>query len=535
METPFGAVPDRFLPEMSMAEQHAYLRSRLPRRRFLRGAALGAGLLVAGPTLWRRPGFAAEAPGGRHLTFGTDPRTEMTVSWSTSGPVQHAVVDVGTDIAYGTTVEAETRTVAGTATNYHHARVTGLRPGTTYHYRSRHDGGAAEDASFRTAPASGTPFRFTAFGDQGVSDGARSVTAQVATLGPAFHLHAGDICYANNRGLGKPAELNQPTAAVWDTWLAMMTAVATSAPWMAAVGNHEMEGGYGEQGYDGYLSRFALPGGGPSGAPVVHGFRYGNVAVLSLDANDASYEITANTGYTGTAQDTWLRRTLSGLRTDPTVDFVVAQFHHCSYCTNAVHGSDGGVRDRWAALFDEFSVDLVVNGHNHCYERTHPLRAGEVTAEVGNGGTVKPAEQGTTYITAGGGGQQPYSLSTHPIAYVTIDGGLRVPEPASWSASRYLDLSLIAVDVVPPGVDGRTTMTVRALTPDGAVVDAVTLERTRSVVPARGPGGGPDATASADVRGGRLAATGGLGATAGLVAAGAAAALRAAQRKTDER
>lgn len=310
MRTPFGAVPDRFLPDMSMAEQHDYLCSRLPRRRFLQGAAVGAGLLVAGPTLWKRPGYAAEVPGGRHLTFGTDPKREMTVSWSTAAPVRSPVVDVGLDTSYGTTVVAETRSLAGTTTNYHHARVTGLRPGTTYHYRVRHDGGGAEDATFRTAPAGPAPFTFTAFGDQGVSAGAQAVTARVAALAPAFHLHAGDICYANNRGLGKPAELNHPNNAVWDTWLTQMTTVATTAPWMPAVGNHEMEGGYGEQGYDGYLGRFALPGGGPAGVPVVQGFRYGNVAVLSLDANDASYEITANTGYAGAAQDDGSERRL---------------------------------------------------------------------------------------------------------------------------------------------------------------------------------------------------------------------------------
>ena len=62
METPFGAIPDRFLPAMSMADQHDYLRARMPRRRFLQAAAAAGGLLVAGPVLWKRPGYAAEAP-----------------------------------------------------------------------------------------------------------------------------------------------------------------------------------------------------------------------------------------------------------------------------------------------------------------------------------------------------------------------------------------------------------------------------------------------------------------------------------------
>ena len=540
MHTPFGDLPDRHLPAMSMADRHEYLRARMPRRRFLTGAAAAAGMLAAGPVLWNRPGFAATPPAGRHLTFGTDPTREMVVSWSTAGAVQRPLVRVGLDTGYGSTVAAETRTIADTPTHYHHARLTGLAPGTTYHYRVEHDGGAAADATFRTAPppSAARPFTFTAFGDQGVSAGAQAVTAQIAAVGPAFHVHAGDICYANNRGFGKPEEFNHPDNNVWDVWLAMMTSVGATTPWMPAVGNHEMEGGYGPQGYDGYLGRFTLPGGGPGGAPVVYAFRYGNVAVLSLDANDVSYEITANTGYTEGAQDAWLRTTLTGLRADPSIDFVVAQFHHCAYCTNAVHASDGAVRDHWEALFDEFAVDLVVNGHNHSYERTHPLRAGAATAEAPTGARVRPVEQGTTYITAGGGGQVAYQASPHPLSYVTVEGGLRVPETAEWSAARYLDLSFIAVDVTPAARGGVATMAVRALTPDGSVVDTVTLERQRAAAPAAPPGDGgrPQVAGAGAARQTGLPATGGTGtAVAAAVAAGAGLAARAAQRKIAER
>ena len=530
MDTPFGAIPDRFLSAMSMADQHDYLRARLPRRRFLQAAAAAGGLLIAGPVLWKRPGYAAEAPAARHLTFGADPRREMQISWSTIAPVQNAVVDVGLDNGYGLTVAAETRAVAGTATNYHHGGLPGLQPATTYHYRVRHDGGASEDATFRTAPAGPAPFTFTAFGDQGVSAGAQSITARVAAVAPAFHIHAGDLCYANNRGLGQPAALNMPDNSVWDVWLNQMTAVAATAPWMPAIGNHEMEGGYGPQGYDGYLARFSLPGGGP--VPGVYAFRYGNVAVVSPDGNDVSYEISANLGYTQGAQDAWLRETLRSLRADPGIDFIVVQFHHCAYCTNIVHASDGGVRDHWQAAFDQFAVDLVVNGHNHSYERTHPMKAGAATATAPAGAVVRPAEQGTTYVTAGGGGQVAYQFSLPGASYVTITGGARVPEAAPWSAVRYLDLSFIALDVTPPGPDGRTTMALRALDIDGAVVDTVTLERTRSApAPVTSPGVG----AAGAQRGGNLAATGGGGVAAGLAAAGAAAAVRAVQRKSAER
>lgn len=481
-----GTIPDRFAddPRFGMADAHEYLeRRRISRRRLLQGGlALAAGA-VAGPTLWRQPVGAADvAAGGVHLTYGPDPATTMAVTWSTPADVANPLLDLGLDGAFGAVVPAETRAVAGTTSRYHHAVLTGLQPGTPYRFRVRHDGLPAPlEGTLATAPAPTNvgPFTFTAFGDQGVGADAVATTTQALAQKPAFHLHAGDLCYAYSSGNGTAGPTDQ---AVWDRWFAQVAPLASKAPWMPAVGNHEMEAGYGPQGYGGFLSRFSLPANGPSS--VISTFRYGNVAVLNLDGNDASNEFAANRGYTAGAQDAWIAATLAAYRADPTIDFVVAQFHHCSYCTNAVHASDGGVRDRWSPLFDRFAVDLVINGHNHCYERTHPLKAGAVTAEVADGGTVDPATQGTTYITAGGGGQAAYQAALFPASYVTNDVGARVPEQAPWSATRYLDVSLLAVDVRPPGPDGVTTMTLRAITPQGAPIETVTLRRVRPVTPA---------------------------------------------------
>jgi len=534
VETPFGTLSDRHLGRLSMEERHEVLH-RPSRRRFLAQALVGAGIAAGGPVLWRQTGWAATPTVAPHLQYGRDPQRELVVSWSTDGPVAGAVLDVGADPSFGRVVPAESRAVAGTNTVYHHARVDGLDPGQTYHYRPRHDGATGEPGTFRTAPDTAEPFTFTAFGDQGITDGAVATTALVAAQNPAFHLHVGDLCYAYSAGSGGPGPTDQ---AVWDQWLSMTSGTSRAVPWMPAIGNHEMENGYGPQGYDGFLGRFTLPGTGP--VPTVYAFRYGNLAVLALDGNDASYEITANRDWTGGAQDAWLAGTLAGLRADPTLDWIVVGYHHCSYCTNAVHASDGGPRERWGALFDEHQVDLVVNGHNHCYERTHPLRAGAATAEAPAGATVEPSTAGTTYVTAGGGGQAAYQASLYPGSYVTDESGARVPEPAPWSAARYLDLSILAADVTPPGAGGVTTMTLRALAVDGQEIERVTLLRRATPAPGAGSeapvvagaAARPDEPVTAGSAPARaLPATGGgtplAVPTALLAGAGALAALRA--------
>jgi hypothetical protein len=78
------------------------------------------------------------------------------------------------------------------------------------------------------------------------------------------------------------------------------------------------------------------------------------------------------------------------------------------------------VRAAGAALFDKYSVDLVINGHKHLYERTEPLKGGKVTRSAPIGSTINPPTQGTTYKTAGGGGESLYAF-TAPDSYEGVD------------------------------------------------------------------------------------------------------------------
>jgi Calcineurin-like phosphoesterase/Purple acid Phosphatase, N-terminal domain len=450
--------------------------NELSRRQFLGSMSVIYGAVTVGPVLWNRPEATAALPRSPRVGWGADPRTTLTISWATDGPVRNPVVDVGVDDGFGRLLAAETRTVPGWPVNYHRVTVDGLDAGRAYRYRIRHDGAAGPARTVRTAPVTPGPFTFAAYGDQGTTAGAEQVIGILADAAPAFTFCLGDLCYADLSGGVAPA--GRVDHAAWDRWLGMVSqATAATAAVLPAVGNHEIENGMGHWGYDGYLTRIALPGNGSPGLPTTWSARWGNVALVAADANDVSTEITRNNGVSGGGQGAWLERTLAGLRADPAVDWIVVGFHHCAYCTNTLHGSDAGVRG-WAPLFDRYGVDLVINGHNHCYERTHPLRAGAPVAEVTSGGTWASAG-GVTYLCAGGGGGQTFPMSVAPLSTVTVEGGARIPERAPWSAFRYNDHSLLLLDVDPPGAGGTTTLTVRAVSATGAEFDRVTLLRRR--------------------------------------------------------
>ncbi|NED82794.1 phosphoesterase, partial [Streptomyces sp. SID11233] len=160
----------------------------------------------------------------------------------------------------------------------------------------------------------------------------------------------------------------------------------------------------------------------------------------------------ANTGYTGGAQTKWLERKLKELRAHRDVDFVVVFFHHCAFSTTNAHASDGGVRDAWVPLFDKYRVDLVVNGHNHVYERTDALRGGQVARTVPIGESVSSTRDGIVYVTAGGAGKALYdfpapdSYEGHEqhvdsvASYHWTDAG-KVTEAVEWSRVRYTGFS----------------------------------------------------------------------------------------------
>jgi len=260
---------------------------------------------------------------------------------------------------------------------------------------------------------------------------------------------------------------------------------------MVSLGNHEMEAWYSPDGYGGQQKRFDFPGAAASATPpTYYSFTYGNVGIVSLDANDVSYEIPANNGYSGGAQTAWLAATLKALRANPQVDFIVAYFHHCAYCTCTTHGSEGGVRQFWTPLFDQYSVDLVINGHNHIFERTDPIKNGSPTGAAPIGATVTPATQGTTYIAAGGGG---VSLYKFPVSdsyeghvnnipsiatFVNETGGTTQNQTVTWSRVRYTGYCLLVLDSQPgSGRGSASRLHVRGLAEDGTELDRVTLVR----------------------------------------------------------
>lgn len=531
MDTPYGSIPGKFVKDMTPQEMHDFLARRYRRRSLLKGAAAVAAAAMAGPVLWRQSAAsAATAPvGPQWIAFGHDPKSQMFVSWSSgsasgTGPAPpKPMIRWGLDTSYGSVLAAEARQVpvpAGVSgepaenTFYNRVLVAGMEAGTTYHYCVSNDGVTwGPDTTFTTAAAGKPGFRFTAFGDEAASTTrALPMVQLVSSLDPAFHLIAGDLAYATPEGLKIP-DVAGFNPAQWDKYLSVVgPAGAQSIPWQASVGAHETEP-LDDDGYAGFVTRFPQPYDLTSGSPVVHSFIYGNTAFIHLDGNDLSAQEPVNTGYSNGAQTAWLARKLEFYRKLGNIDFIVVVCNCCCYSTNQNHGSDGGLRDAWGPLFDQYQVDLVISGHVHAYERTNPMRAGQPTRQVPAGGTVEPPADGTTYICAGGGGNGLYTTwygpadsgdpgsATPPKVWRwsggdTAAGGSGTPEDptdtaSGFSACRRAVWSCLVADVTPaPHPGGQARMQVQTVMPqqtdsavtsiaNPAVIDSVTIVRNK--------------------------------------------------------
>jgi hypothetical protein len=98
-----------------------------------------------------------------------------------------------------------------------------------------------------------------------------------------------------------------------------------------------------------------------------------NVSFFALDS-----------GYPVPEQIRWLEKELTASSSDWKIVF----FHHPLYSSGDRHGSDVGLRAVLEPLFLKHNVSVVLNGHDHFYERMKPQK-GIVYFVAGSGGKLR--------------------------------------------------------------------------------------------------------------------------------------------------
>ena len=366
-----------------------------------------------------------------------------------------------------------------------------------------------------------------------------------------FNLQAGDLCYAQAQGDiqpiinpdgpngSQPSSKNTPTPAansggwdyydpwVWTSWLPMIEASAASIPWMFATGNHDTElfsshvaadkvtvDNYEAHGYGGLKKRMDLPTTGPSACPSVYSFSYGNVGIISLDANELSWEIQGLLGYSKGAQVRWLEDTAGGLAARPqdrlhrrvlprvrVLDLQRPQLRRRRpvrprAAVLQVPGRPGGAgpqprlrADQPADLRREDQQRPVKQaGGRHLAERARRGRAGQGRHHLRHRGhrghaplrlDRRRTRPTATSRRARAAARRSYGdAKTQVGPYVNERDFSTTFETVDWSQARYADYGFIALDVTPAPHGRRTTMTLRFINEQGRELDRVVFSRT---------------------------------------------------------
>ena len=118
--------------------------------------------------------------------------------------------------------------------------------------------------------------------------------------------------------------------------------------------------------------QFTLPQNGPSGLEETAWYiDYQGVRFIMLNGNEKIEE-----------QAEWLNKVLS----EKNHNWTIASIHQPVYSIPR-HGKESKLRKHFAPIIEKHSVDLVLQGHDHIYSRSHRIKNGAI-AEKNKKGTV---------------------------------------------------------------------------------------------------------------------------------------------------
>jgi len=302
----------------------------------------------------------------------------------------------------------------------HDATFDKLQPGETYRWVVDCGNGREVSGEFIASPPRDTPFRLGWIADTRQPRN-KKTTAQLIKLTPDLVLHGGDLQYQSDPR---------------DTWNGLLLAskgLLERAPFHACPGNHEYEA---MAEFDAQFVRL-FEGQGESGGAGFHAFTYAGIRFVMLNSERGLKDPDG-------PQARWLERELANTQRDDTLRFAIVALHHPIFSFSKRQPTPS-IQTHVHKLCRQYQVPLVLNGHNHCYERF----------EV----------DGIHYVTDGGGGASLYKPDHYLSRYER-----RHREQLTWrkKAEESHGISLYEI-----AADGTFTLT--RVRMDGTLTERVTL------------------------------------------------------------
>ena len=314
------------------------------------------------------------------LTPGAD-ETQLNFAWyskSEDGKTATPVVHFGTDkdnlTAFtGTSGQVDTSLTDGVAYDYNHVVVTGLEPNTTYYYTVEKNGVQTEVQEYKTGSFESVKILYVGDPQIGASKGqtqgsdtlkADSGAANTAARNDAFAWNRTlEIASAQNPDLNfvisAGDQVNKTGQAKEEEYAGYLSAsVLSGLPVATTIGNHDSL----NPDYTYHFNNPNTTGYGETEAGGDYYYSYGSGLFIVLNTNN--YNVAE---HEKTIQE--------AVASDPDAAWRVVTIHQDIYGTGLDHSDTDGMilRTQLTPIFDEYDIDVVLQGHDHTYSRSKLL------------------------------------------------------------------------------------------------------------------------------------------------------------------
>ena len=314
------------------------------------------------------------------LTPGAD-ETQLNFAWysqTQDGQAATPVVHFGTDrnnlTAFtGTTMPVDTSLTGGVAYDSNHVTVTGLQANTTYYYTVEKNGVETEVQEYRTGSFDSVKMLYVGDPQIGASKGQpQNGEALVADAGAA-NTAARNDAFGWNRTLeiatqqnpdvnfiiSAGDQVNKTGQAKEEEYAGYLSPdVLASLPVATTIGNHDSLNAD-------YTYHFNNPNATSYGETEAGGdyyYSYGDGLFIVLNTNN--YNVAEHE-----------QAIAEAVASDPDAAWRVVTIHQDIYGTGLDHSDTDGMilRTQLTPIFDEYDIDVVLQGHDHTYSRSKLL------------------------------------------------------------------------------------------------------------------------------------------------------------------
>lgn len=313
------------------------------------------------------------------LTPGKD-ETQLNLAWyskktdSAATPIVHFGTDKDAlEVFTGESGDVNQELTGDTAYEYNHVTVTGLEPNTTYYYTVEKNGEQSEVYEYTTQSLDTVKILYVGDPQIGASKGQTQNGESLAADDGAANTAARNDGFAWDRTLTTALtenpdlnfvisagdQVNKTGKAKEEEYAAYLNSqVLTGLPVATTIGNHDSLN-------EDYFYHFYDPNASEYGATEAGGdyyYSYGDGLFIVLNTNN--YNVAEHAELIKEATES-----------DPDAVWRIVTMHQDIYGTGEDHSDTDGMilRTQLTPLFDEYDIDVVLQGHDHTYSRSKLL------------------------------------------------------------------------------------------------------------------------------------------------------------------